>query len=536
MTTTPASVQAQFMLAVEAGDHNRLESLFRESGEHLGSDFIDAALLLSSKNGHLQAVQFLVETAGASTAITDADGVTPLLWAQRHNHHHVVNYLKSLLVAEFKRNGRRVIYSAVKDQILDAARDGALDSLQTLFQQHGCSIVEAVDEDGENALQADCANGHLEIVRFLLSIAGAKLEATDNDGCTPLHYACCYGHLEIVKYLVESAGAVVEAAANCGWTPLHSASKGNQLMIVKYLVGVAGATVKATTENGESPLHIACSHGHLAVVRYLVETAKADVAAEVENGLTPLLIASSRGHLNVVQYLSHANAGEAKNKYGWIPLLVASQHGHLNIVQYSLSTGTDNVDARDTDGSTALHHACLGGQMNVLQHLIEAGANVDTRNKLGETALHLACDHGHLELVVHLHAETCINVHAANELGRTALHSASANGHLEIARYLVEVAGVSVHTQDKAGNTPAAFAKNIISESCSISEQLKSVVEYLESKRISQIFSLARQYPALLLCAMHSMHGDRSVSTSSCNTSSSCSSAVYAGGTRKRYS
>jgi hypothetical protein len=36
MTSTPASlIQAQFMLAAEAGDSHRLESLFRESREHL---------------------------------------------------------------------------------------------------------------------------------------------------------------------------------------------------------------------------------------------------------------------------------------------------------------------------------------------------------------------------------------------------------------------------------------------------------------------------------------------------------------------
>jgi ankyrin repeat domain-containing protein 50 len=306
-----------------------------------------------------------------------------------------------------------------------------------------------------------------------------------------------------------------------------------QLMIVKYLVGVAGANVEGTTNNGWKPLCIACSHGHLAVVRYLVETSKADVAAEVENGLTPILIASSRGHMNVVQYLLSVDDVEAKNKNGWSPLLVASQHGHLNIVQYSLSTLTDNVDTRDTKGNTALHHACLGGQMHILRHLIEAGANVETRSKLGDTSLHFACGQGHLELVVHLHAETCINVHAANELGQTALHNASANGHLEIVRYFVEVAGVSVHTQDKTGNTPAASAKNRIPES-DISEQLESVVEYLESKRISQIFSLARQYPTLLLGAMRSMYGDPSVSTRTCNTSSPWFSAVDADGTRKR--
>jgi ankyrin repeat protein len=520
MTTagTPSSIQAQFMLAVEAGDSIRLESLFRESSDHLGSDFIDAALLLSSKNGHLSAVQFLVETARASREATDANGITPLLWAQRHNHERVENFFKSLLGAEFRRNGRHVISAAIKHQFLDAAHDGALDSILSLFEKHGCSIVEGTDEHGINALQWACAMGHLEVVRFLLTMAGANLEGPNKNGFTPLHLACSSGRLDIVKYLVETADADVEAASISGWTPIHFASENNQLTVVKYLVGVAGVNLEATEKNGWKPLHFACSKGHLDVVRYLVETAKANVAAEDDNALTPILLASSHGHLNVVQYLLTAGAVKTKHKGRSTPLLIASSRGHLNIVQYLLSTAADNVGTIDKDGNTALHLACYTGQLHVLRHLIEAGANVGATNKLGSTALHLASDRGHLELLVHLHTETCINAHAANELGLTVLHNASAKGHLEIVQYLVEVAGVSVHTEDKRGNTAEATAKHQISEFGS-TEQLKSVVKYLESKRISQIFSLGRQYPTLLLGAMRSLYRAPTVSTSTCSTS-----------------
>jgi ankyrin repeat protein len=570
MTTagTPSSIQAQFMLAAEVGDSIRLESLFRESSEQMGSDFVDAALLLSSKNGHLSAVQFLVETARASRDITDADGVTPLLWAQRHNHHDVENYFKSFLRTEFKRNGRRVISAAVKSQFVQAANDGALDSIRILFQKHGCSIVEAIDEHHAfNALHAACANGHLEIVRFLFTMAGANAEATNKDGCTPLHFACWHGQLEVVKYLVETAGANVEAASNCGSTPLHYASHNNQLMAMKYLVGVAGVNVEVAAKNGWKPLHMSCSRGHVSVVRYLVETARASTEATDNNGRTPMTTASVKGRLNIVQFLvetANANIETMDNK-GWTPLLEACAHGHLNVVQYLLpissantkpkngrtplhvasrngclsivqhllSTSTDSVDTGDPIGNTALHRACQCGHLHLVQCLIEAGANVEVVNKHGNTAMHFASLLGHLELVVHLHSKARCNVHAANELGQTALHWASANGHLEVVRYLVEVAGVSVHTEDKTGHTPEAFAKSRISESC-VSKPWESVVKYLESKRISQIFSLVRQYPTLLLGAMRSMYRDSSVSTSTCTTSSPCSSALHAGRKRKR--
>jgi ankyrin repeat protein len=533
MTTgTSATIQEQFMRAAEAGHCNRLELLSNESSEHLGSTTLDAALLLSCKKGHLPVIQYLVETAGASTEVTDADGVTPLLWAQRHNHCHVVNYLKSSLGVEFKRNGRHFIPSAVKNQFTQASRDGSLNSIQTLFQQHGCAIVEALDDRGYNALHCACASGHLEIVRFLLTMAGANVEATNKSGWTPLHVACCNGDLGTIKYLVGTAGAVVEAASDHGSTPLHWAAEMGHLFAVQYLVGVAGANVEAANKDGWTPLHRACSHGHLNVVHYLVQTARASMDATTKSGMTPLLLACGtgrltivqyfvettkanvtagyvsgwflclssgfHGHLNVVQYiLSTTDVTTTRQNQGLTPLIVASRNGRLSIVQYLLSTTTDYIDTGEMFGATALHYACVGGHLHVLQHLIDAGANVHATSKCGSTGLHIASERGHMALVVHLHTEARCNVHATREDGQTALHRASVRGHFEIVQYLVEVAGASVHTRDKSGNTPEAIAAKILISDSSLMEQLGRVIKYLKSKRFSQVYALAQQFPAL---------------------------------------
>jgi ankyrin repeat protein len=501
MTSTQASIQAQFMLAAEAGDCNRLEPLFRASAEQLDSVTIDAALLLSSKHGHLAVVEFLMDTAGASAEVTDADGVTPLLWAQRRNHQHVVHYLKSALIAEFKRNGRRVLSSDIKNQFLQAARHGALDSIQLLIQQHGYSILQPVDiwnDRGHNALHLAASNDQLETVRFLLTMAGANVEATENNGYTPLHCACMNGNLETVNYLVGVAGANVEATGEEGRNALHVASLNGHADVVHYLVQTARANIEATDAQGCTCLHTACDYGWLSIVQYLVGTAKANVAATDEDGWTPLAMASSNGHLNVVQYLLSTDAASTHNRNGMTPLHAASGKGRLGTVQYLLSTAKYDVDARDINDETALHYACIHGHIQVVQCLIEAGANVEAMNELGSTALHMASDFGHAALVVHLHAEANCNVRAANKHGLTSLHFASDNGYLEIVQYLVEVAGVSIHTKDEDGNTPEAKVTNRILESGS-TEPLESVVKYLKSKRLSQIFALAREYPTLFL-------------------------------------
>jgi ankyrin repeat protein len=63
-----------------------------------------------------------------------------------------------------------------------------------------------------SALHWASVNGYLEVVRLMLTLAGAN-----KDGDNPLHFACGNGHLEI-----ETAGANVEAASNGSWTSLHT--------------------------------------------------------------------------------------------------------------------------------------------------------------------------------------------------------------------------------------------------------------------------------------------------------------------------
>ena len=69
-------------------------------------------------------------------------------------------------------------------------------------------------------------------------------------GDTALILASRNGHLEIVKHLL-SQGADIEAKNNDGNTPLISASRGNCLEIVKYLLS-QGADIEVKNEYGNT--------------------------------------------------------------------------------------------------------------------------------------------------------------------------------------------------------------------------------------------------------------------------------------------
>jgi ankyrin repeat protein len=65
----------------------------------------------------------------------------------------------------------------------------------------------------------------------------------------------------------------------------------------------------------------------------------------------------------------------------------ASGDGHTDVVALLLAHGCGNIDHRDLEGWTALHHACRGGRAGVARALLVAGADPHVVDRLGETPL-----------------------------------------------------------------------------------------------------------------------------------------------------
>ncbi|EAY12363.1 hypothetical protein TVAG_245950 [Trichomonas vaginalis G3] len=107
---------------------------------------------------------------------------------------------------------------------------------------------------GSNSLIFASENGHLEIVKYLISV-GADKDAKNEDGYTPLMYASYFGKIGLVQYLI-SVGANKEAKDKNGYTPLICTSFNGRLEVVQYLISV-GANKEAKNNDGETALMVA---------------------------------------------------------------------------------------------------------------------------------------------------------------------------------------------------------------------------------------------------------------------------------------
>ena len=150
--------------AEQSGHNRRLLAMVEQSGLN--------ALLLASRNGHVDVVQFLLEEGNAVTDCVTTFGLNALHLASCYGHLNVVQYLV----------------------------------LQNHFNVHVASPVTLYV--GFTALHFAVRNGYIEIVRCLVMHGQANLEQPTSSGITALQIAKKDNNLAMIELLLELGAKV----------------------------------------------------------------------------------------------------------------------------------------------------------------------------------------------------------------------------------------------------------------------------------------------------------------------------------------
>lgn len=276
---------------------------------------------------------------------------------------------------------------------------------------------------------------------------------------TALHIATLRGESETVSQLLRR-GAQCDLRDANDRTPLHIACEEGHVEIAALLLKYGPMLVASTT-----PVHLAAKNGHEAVLQLLLPYNDSDWSnisdwIDEEVG-TALHYAAWNGHAGAVKLLlSHGSNPGRQNGAGELSVHLAAQEGHLDVLEILFDIGYPGelANARCALGESCLHRAIRNGHREVTYFLVNHKGNVNARDKNGQTPLHHLAFGKNYE-IGWLFGIGC-DLDTQDNLGETALHCALREGRWLLLRELV-VSGANIDLMNESGNTPRLLAQSI---------------------------------------------------------------------------
>lgn len=162
------------------------------------------------------------------------------------------------------------------------------------------------------------------------------LNCKDAYGCTALMISCSQGLQEITKELIQR-----------------------------------GADVNILSTSGNSALIYTCKYGDYEMSKLLIDNG-ANVNIQTRLGSSPLMFASAKGFMDT--------------KYSF------DENDYIKIVVYLIEKGAD-INCKDTNGNTALIHACKFNYLDIVSALLACKADKNLKNNEGKSAYSYANSH-----------------------------------------------------------------------------------------------------------------------------------------------
>ena len=293
-----------------------------------------------------------------------------------------------------------------------------------LLLEHGAYFRKSAE-----ALQRFIRSSETEAAAYLLD-HGANIEAVNSEGDRPIHTSLRQllagdgsRKSDILKLLLER-GADVNSYGSGGKTPLMIVAGQGSAKLVQQLLGHGADSLAKDAILSRSVIEWAIIEGHPRVVQLLLKSQR---PTEANKGLRALArLYQALKHDVSDQYPwsgiheTHSEFGNCEddpddsesNDPGYYSRLLSeirtlqredlrrllllhypARLGDEILVREFISMGAD-VEARLSDGDTALHGAARYGQTNIVRLLIHSGASIDPQtSSWRKTPLHYATEH-----------------------------------------------------------------------------------------------------------------------------------------------
>jgi ankyrin repeat protein len=276
----------------------------------------------------------------------------------------LANQFKSTLDAIAKESEKLTLQAFVSGQTIQDKTQQLLD-----FMQYSSRMQDRKDD----------------IINLIRD--GADVNTRDDSGNTLLIKAVLNNQDEIVKELLDADAKVNDTGKN-KITPLEIATSHGFWKIAELLI-MADADINQADANGTTPLAAAIAADNTDIAKLLIEH-----TADINKGTTPPIIqAVMKRNADMVQLLINANATvDARDSDGFTALLRACESRNTAMIALLANAKANLNILNPKTGNTAFLDAFLVNDLDVISALINAGANMGTSNTSGKTILDLVKD------------------------------------------------------------------------------------------------------------------------------------------------
>lgn len=329
--------------------------------------------------------------------------------------------------------------------------------------------VDSAPNQRETGLHEAARQKNVPCMRLLLS-NGADIGARNFYGRTILHYAARgidgKEAKDAVSYLLDR-GMDVNVTDNIQNTPLHTTDCAE----VAELLLERGADVNARNSMGQNRAHelmlelgfqSECpeEQDRLEKLLDVLLRFRIDINAKDQEGNSVFSIALKEGYPGAGKLLAYNPDVNSTDPEGQPVILLATKTHARCVLKELIRRGVD-IDWRDTEGRTILHHIIEIPKHTLLEELkllLERGVEVDAQDKDGDTALFLAVCYHRPEYVSCL-LEAGANANSVNYEGLTPLHSIfdSRSPDPKIIHLLLSY-GADANARIPTGSTPLHLA------------------------------------------------------------------------------
>lgn len=367
-----------------AADHGMITTVkfLVEKGAEVNAASVDkwTPLHNAAQNGYLDVAEFLHDH-GANINATSLLGISPLHDAAGRGQTRMVQFLinkGAKLNALTSQNETALFLAVYHDQ----------SETVSLLLEKGSDFTLRTKEN-KIALQHAIMNGSVEITRLLLE-KGASSHFYKYTHLTPLMYALQLTNSKLISFLIDQE-VDQNILSGDGKTALQIAVLWGQTDGVDGLLKRGADPNAHSSGYSSSPLYCAADGEHTRMVQLLLDAG----ANGTTHNTATLNVALSKGLNKIVEILldKGTNVNADISESGLKPLHKASFLGNLETVQSLLKAGAD-IDATDSIGYTALHHAVQYNRSKIVGVLLESGADAKRRSNNGASPLDLAAQNG----------------------------------------------------------------------------------------------------------------------------------------------